>query len=100
VTDHAFDPSDWHERPQVFDVGPAPASVFDSPEGDQLGCNSGFLVSPGDRAVAFSLVAAELARHLSLQLDGTASMADAAEAREALDAFVMIRRAMVNEAAQ
>lgn len=100
MTDHAFDPSDWHERPQVFDVGPAPASVFDSPEGDQLGCNSGFLVSPGDRAVAFSLVAAELAKLLGLFVNGDASMDDDAEAREALDAFVMIRRAMVNEAAQ
>lgn len=85
MTDHAFDPSNWHERPSVL---------------DEYEVGSGFLVSPGDRAVAFSLVAAELARHLSLQLDGTASMTDAAEAREAPDAFVMIRRAMVNEAAQ
>ncbi len=52
------------------------------------------------RAVAFALVAAEMARHLALQLDGRNSMADDAEAREALDAFCMIRAAMVNEAAQ
>lgn len=105
MTAHTFDPSDWHERPQVFDIGPSHISALDSPDGDQLGgseyeCGSGFLVSPGDRAVAFALVAAEMARHLALQLDGRNSMADDAEAREALDAFCMIRAAMVNEAAQ
>lgn len=91
MSDHTYDPSDWHERPQVFDEPYA---------GEVLECGSGFLVSPGDRAVAFSLVAAELARHLLLQLDGKATMDDESDAREALDAFAMIRRAMVNEAAQ
>lgn len=100
MSDHAFDPSDWHERPQVFDVGPAHESAFDSSDGDQLDCGSGFLVSPGDRAVAFALVAAEIARLLHLFVEGIASMDDESSAREALDAFVMIRRAMANEAAQ
>jgi hypothetical protein len=92
MTAHTFDPSDWHERPQVSEEPPSVLSEYE--------CGSGFLVSPGDRAVAFALVAAELARHLALQLDGRNSMADDAEAREALDAFCMIRAAMVNEAAQ
>lgn len=35
--DHTtFHPEDWRERPPVLDVGPAPESVFDSPDGDQL----------------------------------------------------------------
>lgn len=100
MSDHTFDPSDWHERPPVMEFGPAHASVFDSPDGDQLDFGSGFLVSPGDRAVAFALVAAEMARLLHLFVVGSASMDDVEGAREALDAFVMIRRAMVNEAAQ
>ena len=43
------------DAPPTFAVGPAPESVFDSEDGDQLGaacCGSGFLVHPGDRAVA------------------------------------------------
>ena len=91
------------DAPPTFAVGPAPESVFDSEDGDQLGaacCGSGFLVHPGDRAVAFALVADDLARHLMLQLEGRNSMPDDAEAREALSAFYMVRSAMIQEAAQ
>lgn len=89
------------DAPPTFAVGPAPESVFDSEDGDQLGaacCGSGFLVHPGDRAVAFALVADDLARHLMLQLEGRNSMPDDAEAREALSAFYMVRAAMIREA--
>ena len=91
------------DRPATFAIGPAPESVFDCEEGDPLGdacCGSGFLVYPGDRAVAFALVAADLARHLALQPDRRNGFEDDAEAREALSAFYMVRSAMIQEAAQ
>lgn len=123
MTDHTFDPADWHERPQVFDVGPAHESVFDSPDGDQLdgqtavekerwlaavsNITTAFDLGPNhrspvddrtvDRLIAYVHVGAELARLLLLFVDASDPMEATDDALVALDAWSELEAAALRE---
>jgi hypothetical protein len=97
------------DRPSTFAVGPAPESVFDCEEGDQLGGwpepfhrtvdLAAALGVPSDRSIYFglALVAAEMARLLDVYADGADSMEHKQEAADALDAFRSLRSAALAE---
>lgn len=97
------------DQPSTFAVGPAPESVFDSEEGDQLGGwpepfhrtvdLAAALGVPSDRSIYFglALVAAEMARLLDVYADGADSMEHKQEAADALDAFRSLRSAALAE---
>lgn len=97
------------DQPSTFAVGPAPESVFDSEEGDQLGgwpeptyrtaTLADALGVPSDRSIYFglALVGAEMARLLDVYADGADSMEHKQEAADALDAFRSLHRSALAE---